>query len=261
MATARIRDLKVKIDKADKGHYYINVSQKDGKFKTTHVKLSGAEKMFSKDSDFVYVRPLRHAGNNKEVHAYLVGAGFDEAQVKKYMTDSYTANNFTKMINEYNREMARAPQPAPKAKQERIAVSMDYILSTSKALEGFKLEAKPKATTPTPHTPKPNAAGGKADLKTRLSSLGEEKVLDLSSFDAEKKVGIKTIKRPTVKSSKHAVGNTVDLKRIFYDFSKSVDAGIAALVFLGYNQEKATKIMRDPNHTKAADLSSVALKH
>jgi hypothetical protein len=259
MSTVRIRDLKVKVDKADKGHYYIQIVNRDGKFRSSHVKLSGAENMFSKNSDYVYVRPLRYAGTHKDVHDYLISAGFDEAQVKKYMQDSYTAHNFIKMLNEYNREMSKIPVAPPRERLERAKVSMDYIISCSKPLSEFKLEHPNKASSPIPSTPKINAAGGKADLKTRLAALTEDKVIDITHFDSEKKKGIKTIRRPT-KGTKHAVGNTNDLKRVFYDFATPIANGVAALVFLGFSQEKATKIMND-SHAKHTDLSSVAVKH
>lgn len=256
MSTVRIRDLKTKVDKADRGHYYIQVVKRDGKFKFSHVKLSSAENMFAKNSDFVYVRPLRHAGIHSDVHEYLSSAGFDEAQIKKYMSDCYTAKNFVKMLNEYNREMSKIPVSVPR---ERTRVSMDYILSCSKPIQEFKLDHPNKASSPVPTTPKITAAGGKADLKTRLAALTEDKVIDITSFDAEKKKGIKTIRRP-LKGTKHAVGNTNDLKRVYYDFATPLTNGVAALVFLGFNQEKATKIMND-SHAKHTDLSSVAVKN
>jgi hypothetical protein len=255
MSTVRIRDLKTKVDKADRGHYYIQVVKRDGKFKFSHVKLSSAENMFAKNSDFVYVRSLRHAGAHSDVHEYLSFAGFEESQIKKYMNDCYTTKNFVKMINEYNREMSKIPVSAPR---ERNMVSMDYILSCKKSLSEFKIEHPNKASSPVPTTPKITAAGGgKVDLKTRLASLTEDKVIDITFFDTEKKKGIKAIRRPT-KGTKHAVGNTNDLKRVYYDFSTPTVNGVAALVFLGFNQEKATKIMTD-SHVKHTDLSSVAV--
>jgi hypothetical protein len=256
MSTVRIRDLKTKVDKADRGHYYIQVVKRDGKFKFSHVKLSGAENMFTKNPDFVYVRPIRHAGSQSDVHEYLSFAGFEESQIKKYMNDSYTAKNFIKMLNEYNREMSKIPVSVPR---ERNAVSMDYIISYSKPLQGFKIEHPNKASSPVPRTPKITAEGGKADLKTRLAALTEDKVIEITHFDTEKKKGIKTIRRPN-KGTKHAVGNTNDLKRVYYDFATPITNGVAALVFLGFNQEKATKIMND-SHAKHTDISSVALKH
>lgn len=256
MSTVRIRDLKTKVEKADRGHYYIQVVKRDGKFKFSHVKLSSAETMFGKNPDFVYVRPLRHAGSHADVHEYLSFAGFEDSQIKKYMNDCYTAKNFVKMLNEYNREMSKIPVVP---QRERTKVSMDYIISCSKPLNEFKIEQANKASSPVPATPKITAAGGKADLKTRLAALTDDKVIDITSFDADKKKGIKTIRRP-LKGTKHAVGNTNDLKRVYYDFSTPISNGVAALVFLGFNQEKANKIMND-SHAKHTDLSSVAVKN
>jgi len=262
MATVRIGDLAAKIKKADAGHYYINIFQKDGKFKSTHIKLTGAEKMFQKDPHFVYVRSIRHAGNRTDLHAYLTAAGFKESDIKAHLNDSYTNDNFAKMQKEYQKELGKAPVMSPRAKVSRQDLSTDYILRLGKAMEGFKFENKPRATSPVPVTPKPAATGGKMDLKTRLSSLSEDKVLDISSFDAEKKSGIKTVKKPTKSLNRKNVGNTADLKKIYFDFSKPVENGIAALVFLGFTQERATKIMRDPSHTRGTDLNAFAVgKH
>jgi hypothetical protein len=259
MSTVRIRDLKTKIEKADRGHYYIQVVNRDGKFKTSHVRLGSAENMFTKHSDYVYVRPLRHSGSHTDVHSYLSFAGFDETQIKKYMNDSYTSKNFIKMLNEYNREMSKIPVAPRRERMESSKISMDYIISYSKPLSEFKMDHHNKASSPVPSTPKITAGGGKVDMKTRLASLTDDKVIDITQFDTEKKKGIKTIRRPS-KGTKHAVGNTNDLKRVFYDFSTPLTNGINALVFLGFNQEKATKIMND-SHVKHTDLSSMAVKN
>lgn len=258
MANVRIRDLKAKIEKADKGQYYISLSRKDGKFKSSHVKVSGAEKMFEKDPEYIYVRPLRHAGNREDLQAFLIGAGFDATQVNTYLQDSYSASNFEKMQKEYLKEVSKLPSSAPRARIQRAAVTMDQIISIGKKLEDFKVETK-SARSPVPCSPRASA-GGKADLKSRLAALTEDKVLDITQFDPTRKVGFKSIPRP-VRGMKKSVGNTVDLKRIVYDFSNPVENGIAALVFLGFSEEKATKVMRDPNHTKPVDLSTIAIKH
>lgn len=258
MSNIRNRDLKIKIEKANAGHYYINVINENGKFRFSHVKLTGAERMFDKDPNFAYCRPLRHAGNRDDLHAFFVSIGSKESEIKSYLSDSYSSSNFVKMINEYNREVAKMPSNAPKEKRARTTLSLDYIISTSKDLDAIKEEHK--AMTPTPRSPKPAAGGGKQDLKTRITSLDPEKVLDITSFDPVKKTGIKTITKPA-RGTKHSVGTSAILKRVYYDFSKPVDNGIAALVFLKYNAEKAAKAMNDPAHLKSVDLGSVALKH
>jgi len=259
MSNIRNRDLKSKIEKANAGHYYINVTNNDGKFKFSHIKLTGAERMFDRDSNFVYCRPLRHAGNRDELHAFFVSIGSKESEIKSYLQDSYAATNFVKMINEYNREVAKMPSNEPKAKLARTALSLDYIISTSKDLEAMKEENKARVTTPVPRSPKPAANGGKQDLKMRVGSLDDDKVIDITNFDPEKKTGIKTIKKPA-RGSKHCVGTSTLLKRVYYDFAKPVENGIAALVFLKYNAEKAAKVMNDSAHLKSVDLGSVALK-
>lgn len=251
----RVHDLKSKIEKADKGHYYLSVLRKGDDFKTAQVKLRGAIRMFDKDRDFIYVRPLRLAGHRSEIHAFLSSSGFDDKQIKTYLDDAYTNSNFEKMYSEYEKEIAKIPSAVRKTR----TTSINQIVSLKKSLEGFKLESKNSVRSPVPGTPKLSAAGGKADLKTRLSLLRDDKVMEITSFDSIKKNGIKTINKP-IKGTKQAVGNTQDLKRIYYDFAKPIENGVAALVHLGFSQEKATKIMKDPSHTKS-DLSSIALKH
>jgi hypothetical protein len=258
MSNFRNQDLKVKIEKANVGHYYINVIRNGDKFRFTHVKLTGAERMFDKDPNFVYCRPLRHSGNRDDLHAFFSSIGSKESEIKSYLTDGYSATNFVKMINEYNREVAKMPSNEPKEKRARTTLSLEYIISTKKSLEAIKEEKK--AMTPTPRSPKPSANGGKQDLKTRIASLEPEKVLDITNFDLEKKTGIKTVNKPA-RGTKHAIGTSALLKRIYYDFSKPVANGVAALIFLKFNAEKAEKIMNDPSHLKSMDLGSVALKH
>ena len=262
MATIRIGDLAAKIKKADAGHYYISVAKKDGKFRTSQVKLTGAEKMFLKDSNFIYVRSIRHAGNRQDLREYLMAAGFKDSDIDTYLNDCYSPENISRLSKDYHKEVAKIPSVASptRAKSPRPNMSKDEIFSLGKSLEKFKFENKPRPTSPVPTTPKLSATG-KSDLKTRLSGLSEDKVLDISGFNIEKKNGIKTITRPTKVGSKHSVGNTNDLKKIFFDFSKPVENGIAALVSLGFTQERASKVMNAPHNTKWNDLKSIAIKH
>jgi hypothetical protein len=258
MSNIQNRDLKSKIEKANLGHYYINVARSGDKFKFTHIKLTGAEKMFDRDSNFVYCRPLRHSGNREVLKEYFLSIGSKESDIKTYLSDIYAANNFVKMINEYNREIAKMPPTTHKEKIKQTKLTLDFIISSGKQLKELR-EENARAPTPVARSPTAAASGGPQNLKTRVNSLEEDKVLDITGFNPEKNNGIKTIKKPS-RGNKMAVGNTPILKRVYYDFTKPVENGIAALIFLKFNKEKAVKIMNESAQTHKISLDAVAIK-
>jgi len=258
MSHIRSRDLKTKIDKASVGHYYINVLRNGDKFRFTHIKLTGAERMLEKDPNFLYCRPLRHSGNRDDVMAYFLSIGSKESDMKAYLADCYSATNFIKMINEYNREVAKMPSNEHKEKLARTTLSLDEIIASGKQLIIFK-EENARVSTPVARSPTPAANGGRQNLKSRVVSLPEDKVLDITSFNPEKKTGIKTVKKPN-RGHKQSVGNSAILKKVYFDFTKPIENGIEALVFLKYNREKAEKIMQDALAARKIDLDTVALK-
>ena len=108
-------------------------------------------------------------------------------------------------------------------------------------------------------TPKASAVGGKKTLQMRLEELRQNEVLDITSFNPSTKKGLKRMKY-TSKSKKHPVGTSGDLKRIVYDFTKPLEIGILALIFLGFKKDKATKIMEDPMHTSSHDPSLISVE-
>jgi hypothetical protein len=255
MGASNEQVFKNKIDKAVTGHYYIHVFRKDGKLKTSHIKLSGYRQMFVKDPEFMYVYTLRHAGRQPELLEYLTEMGFADADVRTYLRDSYTAASQATLAAEIEAELAAIPVVK---KEEKKSVSLNYIISLKPLLEGARTAATKTASgddIPAPSTPKQRA---RTDLKSRLDALEEDKVIDISHYDAVKNNGIKTGKR-TVKGTRRPLAATGDLHRVVFDFEKSVDVAVAALQAMGMTPEAAKAAMMSASASKPADLGRFAV--
>jgi hypothetical protein len=247
MSSSRVEALQTKIQKASEGHYYIHVSRKDGKIKTSHIKLSGCDQMFKKDPAFMYVSSLRHAGCSTDLIEYLVDNGCDDAQVRGYLADAYTATN----VHHRNAEITAEINGMPSVKKEKKdVVALGDIAKLRSVLEGFKVASgKTKEEEPKMVTPKVRTS--RTDLASRLSGLEEDKVLDISNFDTNKNTGVKTTKR-TTKGSRRPLAATGDLNKVVFDFNKSTDVAVAALVSMGFTVEKATSVMDAAQVSKPA---------
>jgi hypothetical protein len=253
MATPRAQALKSKIDKACEGHYYIHVFKKDGKMKTSHIKLSGYNQMFKKDPAFMYVRSLRHAGVDNDIIEYLVDNGFDNSQSRAYLRDSYNAETYESHQSEIDAELDAIPRVE---KEKKEAVSLDRIISVKHMLESVKAAAGESNEIPAVATPK--LRGTKVDLKSRLTALDDGMVLDITHFDLLKKTGIKTTKR-TSKGTRRPLASSGLLERIVYNFAKGPEVAIHALVSMGMTTDEASAAYSAATTTKTADLSKVAV--
>jgi hypothetical protein len=259
MSVSRAQDFKSRLEKATTGNYYVYVSKKDGKFRTTQLRISGAEKMFAKVNDFIYCNSLRICGVRTEVHEYLVSPPyrFEESQVVNFLKNSYSVSSSATQKAEMDAEISRIS--ANRSSMKKTDLSLDNIINIAKAVNETK---KNRPTTPVPSTPKPAPPKvSPKDLKARVAALPKEKVLDFSSFDATKKIGIKTV-NATSRSNKHPLASSEksDLNRVVFDFSKDKSIAVAALVSFGYSEEKATTIVNSAakSATSTSDLSKVA---
>jgi hypothetical protein len=261
MAFIRDSDLESKIKLACEGHYYIKVNNNEGKFKTTHISIKGCQKMWEKDNDFIYVPKLRHAGRYEDLLTYFGSKNYDEEKMAEHLKDAYTIDNYQSLEDQLEKEISKIPETAKIRQTVRPDISVKSMLSMGKSLKTYTFADKKKPTSPVPVTPKASAFGGKKDLRVRLEKIKENEVLDVSNFNPETKKGIKKMKKPTKKTTKSPVGNSGDLKRLYYDFAKPVENGIAALIFLGFKKDRAEKIMNDPIHTTPVDPSSIILNH
>lgn len=246
MSTSQ-ESLQRNIEKARAEHYYIHVCKKGDDFKTSHIKLSGCELMFRKNAEFTYAFDLRHAGTPSVLLEYLVSKGVAETQARDFLKGSYTATNYMSLINEIQRELMSIPSVKKDAKK---AVPLDYIISMKPHLDSVRSANKTETEVEFTELKK---SRNKNDLESRLAVIEDDKVLDISHFDDEKKNGIKTTKRAK-NGSRRTLANSGNLSRVVYDFKNGVDAGVKALVYLGYTQDKATKIMNDASAVKVVDL-------
>jgi hypothetical protein len=258
MTSLKNSELEDKIKLAKDGHYYIKVVEIDGKFKTSTISLKGADRMFQKNEDFIYIPKLRHAGLYHVILNYLISKDYDEEKTRKILEDAYTIDNYTEKQAWYDTEVAKIPKGAIR-KAPEMNMSVDYILNCGKKLSSYKYDINAPPKSPVPMTPKASAVGGKKNLEMRLEELRVNEVLDITNFNPSTKKGIKRMKF-NVKSVKHPVGSTGDLKRIFYDFNKPVEIGVLALIFLGYKKDKAIKIMEDPLHTSSHDPTLIMIE-
>lgn len=254
MSSASEQSFKTKLDKAVAGHYYIHVFRKDGKLKTSHIKLSGYSQMFVKDPEFMYVFSLRHAGKFQDLLEYMTSLSFADADVRTYLKDAYTAANHTSLLADINAELAAIPVVKKEPKRE---VSLTEIINLKPLLDTVRSgKAAPTEEMPAPSTPKNTR--NKTDLKSRLDALEEDKVLDITNFDAAKGTGIKTGKR-TVKGTRRPLAATGDLNRVVFDFDKSVDVAVAALQAMGMSETAAKAAMTAAQSSKSASLSKIAI--
>jgi hypothetical protein len=252
MAAPQVQDFFSRITKAKEGNYYLYVTYKDGKYRSgSHLKISGAEKMFAKHSDFIYSPDLHHCGVRSDVLNYLKSLKtitFDENQLNDYIKKSYCAGASPSIKAKMDAEIAATTQTSS---LPRDKISAGFIIGLASTLSTIK---KTKPPTPVPGTPKPVAP--KENLKTlkgRIHDLSADKVLDFTNFDVEKKKGIKPIVR-SPKGSKRPLGTTGDLSRIVFDFSKDISIAVSALEFFGYSHEKATKIVNDASKAATAPV-------
>ena len=259
MANQRIESLKSKIEKADEGHYFIHAFKKDGAFKTSHIKLSGAVQMFKKDPAFIYVRGLRHSGHHDELLEFLMENGFEESQVRSYLADAYTAQNYEAYMSEIDTEVANIS--VSKKEQIREHVPLKRINEIRAALESFKMSAaapKPKEE-PVYTTPKISQAVNRNDLKARLAALEDSKVLDVSHYDALKGTGAKTSNR-TSKGTRRPLSSSGELNKVVFDFARDTQIAVNALVNMGYTTDRALQIVDAAQAVKPVDLSGIAVK-
>lgn len=254
MATSTEQALRTKIEKAVEGHYYIHVFRKDGKLKTSHIKLSGADLMFKKDVTFMYLRSIRHAGRQDDLTEYLRENGVDSSQISSVMADCYTAHNLAAHEAEVKAEIDNIPASN---KVKRDPVSLSTIIGMQSLLEGYKANVKAKKESPAEYsTPKVRTA--RNDLKSRLENLEEGKVLDISQFDPAKGTGVKTTKL-TSKGSRRPICASTELSRVVFDFSRDTNIAINALVSMGYSAERASAIISAAQTTKPVDITKIAV--
>lgn len=254
MATSTEQVLRNKIEKAVEGHYYIHVFRKDGKLKTSHIKLSGADLMFKKDVTFMYVRSIRHAGRQDDLQEYLKENGVDASQAATVMSDCYTAHNAVAHESEIKAEIDNIPSSN---KVKRDPVPLSTIIGMQSLLEGYKANMKAKKESPTEYST-PKVRNTRNDLKSRLENLEEGKVLDISKYDPSKGTGVKTTKA-TSKGSRRPICASAELNRVVFDFSLDTNIAINALVSMGYTADRASAIISAAQTTKPVDISKIAV--
>jgi len=259
MSGSSEQSFKSKVEKAAEGHYYIHVFRKDGKLRTSHIKLSGYRQMFVKDPEFIYAYSLRHAGRMPELVEYMTSLGFEDSAVRTYLQDAYNASNADRMAGDIHAELSSVPVVRKEVKK---TMSLDEIISLKPLLDAARVSASGAKTAdeiPAPSTPKATTTRSRTDLKSRVDALEEDKVLDISHYDSVRNNGIKTVKR-TVKGVRRPLAASGNLSRVVFDFGRDVEIAVAALVSMGMTNEAARSSMTAAQSVKSGgDLSKVAI--
>ena len=231
-------DFQTRHAKAVASNSYIHVFKKDGKFRTGTLKITGAEKMFEKNPNFVYSSELRHCGVRSDLEEYLSSyCGFSNYEA--YLKNAYCVTCSSSLKKAMNDEITAILNSPSKKVLSKNEISVDYISKIASAMSHTK---KLKPATPSPMSPKSAPKKVNKTFKERIAELPEGKVLDLSGFNVEKNRGIKVTGHSS-RSTKRRLANTGDLNRVIFDFTKDKSIAVSALRSLGVNEEKATNIV------------------
>ncbi len=241
MSSSRADNLSTKVQKAKDGHYYIHVSKKDDKFRTSHIKLTGFEQFFRKDSTFVYARSIRLAGKTADLTEYLGTMGYAASDIQGHLSNSYTGANAESKLAEIEAEINAIPS---NKKEKREIPTLDEIIGLKTAIEGFKPSVALKAAKEAvpEMVPLKVRSSSRSDLASRLTSLEDDKVMDITSYDPSKNTGIKTVKRPK-SGPRRALSSNGVLNKVVFDFTKPTDVVVSFLMSLGHSKDEAVMIL------------------
>lgn len=248
-----------KVEKANSEHSYIHITKDaTGKFKSSSIKLRGFRQMFERDSHFVYVPALRCAGREELVLEYLTSLSYDEKDIRKYLTDVYSASNCNARLRDIEGEIQGIPTQ-PKA--EKKNVSLDDIIRMRPLLDNVKfISAKGEESDSSASELKTFKAKSKADLTSRLDSLDADKVLDITGFNPETNTGLSNKKR-TTGGSRRPLAATGLLNRVVFDFNKGTEVAVKALIHLGMSKTASEKAVNEAvSSIKTVSLDKIAVK-
>jgi hypothetical protein len=247
-----------KVEKASAEHSYIHITKDaTGKFKTSSIKLRGFRQMFERDSHFVYVPALRCAGREELVFEYLTSLSYDEKDVRKYMSDVYSASNCNARLRDIEGEIQSVPTQ-PKA--EKKSVSLDDIIRMRPLLDNVKFVSAKGEETESASELKTFKAKSKTDLTSRLDSLDADKVLDITGFNPETNTGLSNKKR-TTGGSRRPLAAAGLLNRVVFDFNKGTEVAVKALIHLGMSKTASEKAVNEAvSSIKTVSLDKIAVK-
>lgn len=190
-----------KANKAESEHYYIKVAEKGGK-----LQLSGAEKKFAENPNFVYVpSPYRVAGDRSDISTLFTNLGVSSDDTNHILNTAYTAKNYQNNPNfEKEVEMSKNyknNQVLTTNNSSRL--TLDQVPAILEAHRG-QAPAKPTRKPRSEGEGTPTRGGRVRPLAERLEELKSGKVLDVSNM-SETGAGVKAIDEPKPGSKKIGV--------------------------------------------------------
>jgi len=234
-----------------------------GKSKAGPLVLSGARNKWETkgETNFIYQPTLRMAGTREELMAWLQnpgGGNQSASNANNYIQNSYTWENHNRsdvqiMIGPnrssvkeaYEAELAalksfRAQQHeraslAPKVDLNDLAVLLQSMsMNTNVAGQQPANAATPKKSRTT-------------DIGSKFASMAADKVLDVTSFNANG-TGARTIPKPATSSSKSSLdptGRHPQLSRAVFDFNKDRTPAVQFLMAMGYPSNEAVNYINN----------------
>ena len=245
--TSSFDKFRAKVEAAANGNYYMQVSKKGKDFKFSSIKISSYIKKMSDDNDYIYITTHRLCGNIGHVKEYLMFLGCKEADIATCLKNSYNVANYEVNMAKIEAEIAAIPKPEKKKKN---LLSYEDLLQVGEVLKSSKKVDKDETSEgmPIPGTPS-RVKRSEEDIKSKLYNLPEGMALDITFFKPSTKTGARKVKR-TKSGIQRALGSTLELNRIVFDFEFDSSIAVKFLQEIGKSEEEATTIVEAAKNFK-----------
>ena len=183
--------------------------------------IGGAEKKMNEDENFIYIPhpKFRVAGPKDDVQKWFEENKVGEKEVKEALKSAYTKTTLEKKTvrEAFEREVKEAEEYKTKSRDTRVENDQVDLTVLVNILKQYKKQKKLDPSS-VKTVVKPSV-----DLKAKISSLGDDKVLEVSNMN---KKGLES-KKVNFKESKHkrlSQRETDNLYKVVYDASSSTSS-------------------------------------
>lgn len=180
--------------------------------------IGGAEKKMKEDESFVYIPhpKFRVAGPETDVKKWFEENKVDEKELKEAFKTAYTKTSLQKksVREAFEREVCEAEEYKTKTHNTRLETDQTDLTFLVEILKQYKKQKKIDPSS-VKTVVKPSV-----DLKAKISSLVDDKVLDVSNMN---KKGLES-KKVSFKEAKHkrlSQRETDNLYKVVYDATSS----------------------------------------
>jgi hypothetical protein len=244
-----------KVQSAVNGYTYVQIVKKDGKFKSSMVKLSGYVNTMSKDPNYIYIPKYRHSGNKDDLIEYLCNVGFEESIVLSEIENAYTINNYEENLEKIDNEILISNE-ARKVKSKFS--SLEEVIQSGQLLKNKKISDKTSEEMSdyrSPRTPKVKQPA--VNIRQRLENIDDYKFLDISLYNPVTRAGVNTCKS-AARGTRRYLSDEGELNRVIFDFTRDPKIAVQFLIHNGYKEEDANEIVEKANNVQlATDLSKI----